>query len=139
MPPPESSPPNDACPCGAPLAYDACCGPLHRGEKRAETPEALMRSRYAAFCKRDADYLVGTLHPSKRRPGEKASLQAGFRGTRWTGLTVLEASGGGPGEKTGTVTFEARYVDEASPGVMRERSRFVLRNGAWLYVDGEPG
>lgn len=98
-----------------------------------------MRSRYAAFCKQDADYLVKTLHPSKRQPGEKASLIASFRGTRWTGLTILGTSGGRPGEKTGTVTFEARYLDDASPGVMRERSRFVLRNGAWVYVDGEQG
>ncbi|HAU19042.1 MAG TPA: hypothetical protein DCS72_11975, partial [Marinobacter adhaerens] len=39
---------NRNCPCGSGKSYSECCQPLHHGEA-ASTPEALMRSRYAAF------------------------------------------------------------------------------------------
>ena len=33
------------CPCLSGDTYDACCGPIHRGEVDAPTAERLMRSR----------------------------------------------------------------------------------------------
>ena len=55
-----------ACPCGSGLPYAGCCGPLHQGERVAETAEALMRSRYSAFAVGDVAYLVRTWHPAGR-------------------------------------------------------------------------
>src|SRR4051794_32459438 len=57
------SPPRD-CPCHSGLRYGACCGPFHEGAEAAATPEALMRSRYAAFSLGLGAYLVRTLHSS---------------------------------------------------------------------------
>ena len=37
------------CPCHSGLRYSACCEPFHQRAAIAETPEKLMRSRYAAF------------------------------------------------------------------------------------------
>ena len=54
------------CPCGSGEAYDACCGRFHRGAAEATTAEALMRSRYAAFARGEAGYLVRTWHPRTR-------------------------------------------------------------------------
>ena len=50
------------CPCGAGLVYATCCGPLHRGEREAASPTALMRSRFAAFAMKEPAHLWRTLH-----------------------------------------------------------------------------
>ena len=56
----------EICPCGSRTPYDACCGRLHRGAALAETPEELMRSRYAAYAVGDVDYVFRTWHPRTR-------------------------------------------------------------------------
>ena len=33
------------CPCGSDLEYSICCEPIIRGEKNAETAEALIKAR----------------------------------------------------------------------------------------------
>jgi SEC-C motif domain protein len=108
------------CPCGADL-YDACCGPLHRGEVQASTPEQLMRSRYSAYALGLTDYVWRTWHPRTRPPAVTE------HGLTWTGLEVLRADGD-------VVEFVARHED----GVLHEVSQFERRAGRWFYVDGGP-
>jgi len=122
------------CPCGSGDTYVACCGRLHSGAARAATAEQLMRSRYTAFVVADADYLLRTWHPS-RRP---ASLELDDD-LRWVRLDVLDVVAGGFLDSTGEVEFEARWRRDGERGVQRERSRFVRRDGAWLYLDVVPG
>ncbi|MFE9094736.1 YchJ family protein [Streptomyces sp. NPDC007264] len=117
-----------SCPCGLPEAYENCCGRFHSGAAPAPTAEALMRSRYSAFVRRDAGYLLRTWHP-RTRP---ARLEVD-PGMRWTGLEVLGTTGGTAFHATGTVTFRASYRG----GSLHERSRFERVDGAWVYVDGE--
>ncbi|MEU7720002.1 YchJ family protein [Streptomyces tibetensis] len=117
-----------SCPCGLPEAYEVCCGRFHSGAAAAPTAEALMRSRYCAFVKGDAAYLLRTWHP-RTRPGT-LELDPGMR---WTGLEILGASGGSAFHTTGTVEFRASYRG----GSLHERSRFERVDGAWVYVDGE--
>jgi SEC-C motif-containing protein len=126
-----------ACPCGLGPPYDACCGPLHRGERQASTAEALMRSRYAAYARGLVPYLVETLHPSRRAPDEARRVRRSLQHTRWLGLRVLAVEGGSILEATGVVAFEATYEAGGRRGVMHERSRFVREQGAWRYLDGE--
>ncbi|MFF7736990.1 YchJ family metal-binding protein [Streptomyces sp. NPDC007984] len=116
-----------ACPCGLPQAYEDCCGRFHSGAAAAPTAEALMRSRYCAFVKGDAGYLLRTWHP-RTRPGT-LELDPGMR---WTGLEVLGTSEGSAFHTTGTVEFRASYRG----GSLRELSRFERVDGAWVYVDG---
>lgn len=124
-----------ACPCGSGLGYAACCKPLLRGEREAATPAELMRSRYTAYVRRDAEYLLRTWHPTTR----PSSLE--LEGMRWRGLDVHGAAGGGESVGTAsenTVTFTAHFEDEhGAPQSMTETSRFVLEAGHWLYVDGD--
>ena len=120
-----------ACPCGSGAPYAACCGPLHRGDRAAVTAEELMRSRYAAYAVGDLGYLVRTWHP-RTRP-ETLSLDPS---AAWTGLTVLDVVGGGDGDETGEVEFEAVFEHGGTPGRQHERSRFQRRRGRWVYVDG---
>lgn len=127
------------CPCGLPRPYDACCGPLHRGEAQAGTAEALMRSRYAAFSRGEVAYLIRTLHHSRRAGLDREGLAESAEQLTWTGLRVLATQAGGADDTTGIVEFEARYRAGAQEGVLHERSRFVREAGAWYYVDGEVG
>ncbi|WP_309067593.1 YchJ family metal-binding protein [Microbacterium sp.] len=121
----------ERCPCGSGRAYAACCGPLHAGARLAETPEELMRSRYSAYAKHDADYLLRTWHPRTRpQPGELVFDEL----LRWTGLEVTAAEGS-------TVDFVAIYETGATGapmmGALAEHARFDRRGGRWVYVDGD--
>ena len=117
-----------SCPCGRPEAYAECCGRYHSGAAAAPTTEALMRSRYSAFVKGDAAYLLRTWHP-RTRP-QHLDLDPRMR---WTGLEILGTTDGSAFHTTGTVTFRASYRG----GSLLERSRFERVEGAWVYVDGD--
>ncbi|MBB4790900.1 YchJ family protein [Streptomyces nodosus] len=119
-----------SCPCGLPGEYESCCGRFHTGAATAPTAEALMRSRYSAFVKGEAGYLLRTWHPGTRPA--RLDLDPGMR---WTGLEVLDSTDGSAFHTTGTVTFQASYRG----GVLREHSRFERVDGAWVYVDGDLG
>ncbi|WP_141982867.1 YchJ family protein [Saccharothrix saharensis] len=117
------------CPCGRGEPYDECCGPLHRGRRKAATAEALMRSRYSAFAVGDEDYLLATWHPGTR----PASLDLDPE-QRWTHLEVLSRTGGTPFQTTGTVEFRAHYRWQGHRDELHENSRFVREDGVWFYV-----
>ncbi|MFJ9587713.1 YchJ family protein [Streptomyces acidicola] len=119
---------NPHCPCGLAETYENCCGRFHTGGTTPPTAEALMRSRYTAFVKRDERYLLRTWHP-RTRPA-RVDFEPGLK---WTGLEVLETTDGSAFHSTGTVTFHASYRG----GSLHERSRFERVDGAWVYVDGE--
>lgn len=119
----------DACPCGG-GDYAQCCGPFHSGTA-APTAEALMRSRYSAFVRGDAAYLIASWHPSTR----PASLQLDS-GQRWLGLEVKRH------EITGADSALVEFVARSRQGGGRaqrlhEISRFVREEGRWFYVDGD--
>lgn len=117
-----------ACPCGSGDSYDACCGRLHAGTP-APTAEALMRARYSAFAVGELGYLLGTFHSSSRP--EVFSRDPAIE---WTRLAVLDTSGGGLFDDSGTVRFRAVYVRDGKRGVLDENSRFIREDGRWTYL-----
>ncbi|GAA1542717.1 YchJ family protein [Nocardioides humi] len=123
--------PRPACPCDSGRTYDDCCRPYHRDPGSAPTAEALMRSRYSAFVKGLASYLLHTWHPATRPP----SLQLDDR-VRWVGLEVLATQDGGPADRRGMVEFLARHTRDGRPGSLHEISRFRRQGDTWLYVRG---
>lgn len=128
--------PTPACPCGQPLRYADCCGALHAAHAagqglQATTPEALMRSRYAAFVLDLRDYLLATWHASTR----PAALEAPEPGLKWLGLDVRRAAL--QDADHGTVEFVARSKLGGRAHRLQELSRFVREDGAWFYVDGD--
>lgn len=120
-----------ACPCDSGRTYDDCCRPYHRDPGSAPTAEALMRSRYSAFVKGLASYLLHTWHPAT----QPSSLQLDDR-IEWTGLEVLATQAGGPEDKRGMVEFVARFTRDDLPGSLHEISRFRRQGDTWLYVRG---
>ena len=116
------------CPCGLPAAYERCCGRFLGGVP-APTAELLMRSRYTAFVRQDAEHLLRSWHPSTR------PATVSFEPTlRWTRLEVLETAAGGERDETGTVRFRATHVQDGAVGALEELSRFRREDGRWTYV-----
>jgi SEC-C motif-containing protein len=127
------------CPCHSGVPYGACCGPLHEGAREAETPVALMRSRYAAFARGLGEYLVRTLtvdHPD--RAHDEAALAVALSRAkdtqRFLALTILDSRVEGD---AGDVTFHARIFERGADRSFTERSRFRREGGAWRYAGGE--
>lgn len=100
------------------------------------TAEALMRSRFEAFRRGDATWLLHTWHPSTRPRALDLSDNP-----RWRGLQIVDVVNGGADDDTGEVEFRATYLaDGGGVDVLHERSRFVRKDGRWFYVDGHtPG
>lgn len=131
--------PGAGCPCGRlgasgkPLAFAQCCGRYLDDFAGTPAPDAesLMRSRYTAFVRERADYLLATWHASHRPPSIDFDP-----GVKWLGLDVrqhrqLDAS-------HAEVEFVARQKSPGSPAVrLHERSRFVHEAGRWYYLDGD--
>lgn len=118
----------DPCPCGRPRDYAQCCGLYHAGAA-APDAETLMRSRYSAYVRRDADYLRASWHPSTR----PAELELDTH-TAWLGLTVQRVVASGTDRAE--VAFLARYrIGGGSAVRMTEHSRFVREDGRWYYLD----
>ena len=126
------------CPCHSGLRYRACCGPLHDGVREAETPEALMRSRYAAFARGLGRYLVRTLaadHPDRAHDELSliVTLSRAKDTQRFLGLSILASQVDGD---RGEVTFHARIFERGADRSFTERSRFVREPGGWRYAGG---
>lgn len=134
--------PNSPCPCGQGAKYKKCCGPLHRGSP-ADTPERLMRSRFAAYALGLVTYIIETTDPSGS--AWQADIDQWKRGvesfvaqTDFVSLQIVEAPP--PSESDGTVHFKATLRTAAGESIMDERSRFRRVDGHWKYHSGvQPG
>ena len=123
----------EPCPCGSGRPLEDCCGPLLSTDRLATTAEELMRSRFEAFRRADAAWLLRTWHPATR-PGSVDLSD----NPRWRGLQIVDTAAGGPGDDAGIVEFRATYLDAAGDvGILHERSNFVRERGRWFYVDGD--
>lgn len=123
----------EPCPCGTGRDYADCCGRWHAGPLRLQAPdaEALMRSRYSAFVRGDADYLRDTW-AAETCP---ADIRADEPDLRWLGLEVRKHAGVDPDHAT--VEFVARSKRGGRARRLHEVSRFERRGGRWVYVDGD--
>ena len=129
------------CPCSSGAAFASCCRPHVVGGVAAPTPEALMRSRYAAFATKQVDYLVRTLHPDHpdaSRPVDavRGELKKVCNRLAYPALAVLATE---PDDASGDawVVFRATVKDGGHDVSFTERSRFRRHDGAWRYVDGD--
>jgi len=123
------------CPCHSGRRFAECCGPILRGGRKAETPEELMRSRYAAFALGEADYLAKTLcadHPDKTETAA-ADYQRAREGLRYLDLCIMHTSTEGD---VGEVLFYARIFERGVDRSFVELSGFVREDGDWKYASG---
>jgi SEC-C motif-containing protein len=99
-----------------------------------------MRSRYAAYARGAVDHIVATTDPmGPMWQADAASWRAGVaqfhRDFRFPGVRILAAPE--PEGDEGSVTFHARLQAGGHDVGFTERSRFVRRDGRWLYHSGE--
>lgn len=118
------------CPCGSQKPYASCCLPLHQGQA-AQTPEALMRSRFSAYVFKLEAYLLATWHPDTR-PGE-LDLNTS---PKWARLQIVSSQ---HSEQQGQVHFKAFYRSSRGMQCMEEKSEFIYdpQAGRWLYLSGQ--
>lgn len=88
-----------------------------------------MRSRYSAFVKKDAAYLLRTWDRSTR----PQSLELD-EPIKWLGLEILESS---EQNDRAQVRFVARGKINGRAFSQSELSRFVMHDGQWYYLDGD--
>ena len=124
------------CPCGSGFYYSECCEPIISGRKEAATALELMRSRYTAFTRANATYLMHS-HATKTRPvKEQKNIEKWARSVSWMGLTILRTQDGEINDKSGYVEFKALYLEDGKLQQIHEKSLFERENGKWMYVSG---
>jgi SEC-C motif-containing protein len=121
------------CYCNSGQFYANCCGPLLAGIKAAATPEALMRSRYSAFCCGNVEYLLQTHLTDTPSAGDASQIRTTMANTKWLKLEVLRAEMSGD---EGLVEFIAYYRDQSGLGQLHERSEFLKKENRWFYTRG---
>jgi len=122
---------NTDCPCGSQYTYASCCEPLHLEKKCADSPLALMRSRYCAYVLGQVDYLLSTTDSSTRSFYSRKAIENWIKQATWVDLTIVSAC-------ENRVKFIATYRDKQ--GVIhhhREDSLFKKRAEKWYFVDGK--
>ena len=125
--------PSPLCPCGSQIPFAACCLPILDDHRRAETAEALMRSRYSAFVQKHEQYILASWHP-RTRP---KALNFDDHPVVWLGLEIHESVEGTSNDSTGTVEFTTSYLEHGQLCKLREKSEFLKEDGLWFYLRGE--
>ncbi len=121
-----------SCPCGSGQTFADCCGRYLSGERLPDQAEQLMRSRYSAYVREDAAYLLSTWHPETR---PKVLNFAEEAKPKWLGLAIKRRAGSD--DNHAIVEFVARYKINGRAFRMHETSRFERIDGRWFYRDGE--
>jgi SEC-C motif-containing protein len=119
------------CPCKSGKAYQQCCSPFHLGDKKPDTCEQLMRSRYSAFVYQLGDYLFETYHVDYR--GNLTPAQLAEKTVDWKNLQIIASQSL---KETGYVEFKAWFIEDGELSCHHERSNFVRQNQQWHYCDG---
>lgn len=91
-----------------------------------------MRSRFTAYARRDAAYLLASWDAGKR----PASLDFSKETALWHSLQIINCKKGGVTNGKGIVEFKAFYSQDGIEYFMHEISRFVKTGQRWLYLDG---
>ncbi|PLX74550.1 MAG: hypothetical protein C0615_09375 [Desulfuromonas sp.] len=125
------------CPCGSGAEYAACCEPIITGKKTAETAEQLMRARYSAHVKVDADFIHDTIHPDHRKDYDHDGAKKWAEESEWHGLEVLSTTGGGPDDESGEVEFIARFRDKEGIRSHHEKGQFERKKKKWFFTEGK--
>jgi SEC-C motif-containing protein len=121
------------CFCGNALVFEQCCQPIISGEVVAENAEALMRSRFSAYCIKNYHYILQTYISSQRKNLTIETLADSAIGIQWLSLQVLDHQ---TDKSTAIVKFKAFYQADSSYFVMHEISDFLLEGGKWYYSRG---
>lgn len=125
-------PKDNTCLCGSTKHFETCCEPFLSLQKKPDTAEQLMRSRYSAFVLRNERYLLDTWQADNRPKNITFDQQ-----TKWLGLKVKNCKAGLASDTHGWVEFVARYKIAGKAERIEELSYFNKIDKQWLYVAAE--
>ena len=128
------------CRCHSRKQEHRCCGPYHKGAV-VPSPVVLMRSRYCAYAKGLAEYIIKTTDPQgpqwqMDRAQWEREVQHFSQSTRFEGLSILDV--GPVVSDSATVTFRASLRREGKDVGFTECSVFRRVEGRWMYVAAAP-
>jgi SEC-C motif-containing protein len=120
------------CPCGSTKNYSSCCEIYHLAQKKAETPEQLMRSRYSAYVVGNIDFIAKTNEPSQQDNFDYEAAETWSKQAEWLGLEIISA-------QDNEVEFKAHFKIKDLVQVHHEVSLFRYDEGQkqWFYTDGK--
>lgn len=127
------------CPCGSQAPYADCCRPVIKGERRAASPEQVMRARYTAYTQVEMDYLRESLHPDRRQGEDLESSRKWAAESEWLGLEIVAATEVAEEDTAGQVEFVALYRQEGQDHRYHEIADFEKVDGTWYFTEGQPG
>ncbi len=122
------------CPCCSNAEYERCCGPIISGVP-AQTPEALVRSRYTAFFMRNLDYVSRTHAREIRDDFNRAEAERLAEDCQFRGLRIHSAR---EMDDTAEVEFVVQFYQEKKIVTRGSASRFRRENGEWFYISSKP-
>lgn len=126
------------CPCGSSLSFSQCCQAIILDEKKAESPEQLMRSRYSAYAVKNAQYLFDTYAKQSQKDQSVSEILQWAEQCQWLNLTIIDTSTFNVDDlASATVTFCATYLSDNTFYQLTEKSRFVYEALKWKYLDGD--
>lgn len=124
------------CECGSKSRFKNCCEPYLKGESWPQTAEALMRSRYTAYTKKNYEFLKNSLHPKMRHDYDENNVRQWAENAIWKGLEVKTVDKGLKDDAEGSVEFVARFEMDEKPHEHHELARFKKSEGRWYFYDG---
>jgi len=125
---------NKPCPCHSGRKTKSCCGPILAGTP-ASSPEALMRSRFAAYATGNVHHIIKTTHPAGPHHQQNLKMWADqiqqfCDGYSFDGLTIHTS---GEAANRGRVKFTAHIAEQSRDASFTEHSLFFKEQNQWLY------
>ncbi|SET46932.1 YchJ family protein [Thalassotalea agarivorans] len=125
------------CPCGSGETFEQCCQPIIIGNIIAQSPEALMRSRYSAYATQAVEYIYDTYASVSQQGLTLTSLREWAEQANWVKLEVVNAKSTNDTSLYPTVEFKAYFLLGDQLHLMHEVSNFIQEQDQWKYLDGK--
>lgn len=93
-----------------------------------------MRSRYTAFTLANIEYIRSTMAEKALHGFNVQETELWAKKVQWINLDVLLSHL--ENSETGFVEFEASYIENHRLKIIHEKSKFLLKNNRWYYVEG---
>ncbi|WP_423186250.1 YchJ family protein [Alishewanella sp. d11] len=122
------------CYCCSGKSFTECCAPYLSGVSSPDSCEALMRSRFSAYCLADTVYLLKTHHPSMHTSTIADEITEFAKRVHFCGLSVKSAT---QCNEKGQVHFIAYFLHEQKLDVIAEVSDFIFEDNRWYYSSGK--
>ena len=127
-----------SCPCCSGQEFTNCCKTIITGDKVAQSPLELMRSRYTAHVCKDMAHIIKTMRSKALKLFDKEKTQEEwFDQCEWTKLEIIDAPDINKNSKDGIVEFKAYYNFQGAEHILHERSKFIKLGNQWYYVAGQ--